>query len=267
MRVVSVVKNKFLNTRRLAKRNYYQPKKRKQWLLFVILIAFIFILFGYMLIFSPYCKINNLVIQIDDYPTLRYPPQEVEEVINKIIGEKYLFFIPKNSLIFFPTKAVENFLKKDGRVENFKIEKIAPDILEIKLKIFEPQAVLLDVDRKYYLVNQNGEKIAETIGESGALVLIENKMAKRKNFGLMIKFINAIAKNFDFRIDKIEIYQEQGVEVIKATTSEKWVIYFDEMGDIEQRIGNLFLVIREKINDRQNLSYIDLRFDNKVIYK
>lgn len=267
MKAVSVIKNKFLNTKRVAKRNYYQPKEKKQWPFFIILIALFFVLLGYLLVFSPYCKINNLVIQIEDYSTLRYPRQEIEDVINKISSERFLFLIPKNSLAFFPVKEVEKFLKEDRRIEEFKIEKKAPDILEINLKIFEPQAVLLDFDQKYYLINKNGDKIVVTIGESGVLPLIENKIEKRKNFILMTKFINEIARIFDFKINKIEIYQDQGVEAIKATTSEKWDIYFDERDDIEQRIANLFLVLREKIKDRRGLSYIDLRFGNNVNYK
>lgn len=267
MRVVSVIKNKFLNTKRVAKRDYYQSKKKKQWPFFVVLFLLLIIFLIYLLFFSPYCKINNFVIQIEDYPTLRYPRQEVGEAIKKIASEKYLFFIPKDSLIFFSTKKLEKFLKEDKRVEEFKIEKKAPDVLTINLKIFEPQAVLLDFDQKYYLINKNGNKIVEAISESGILSLIENRIEGKKFFALLIKFINAIAKNFDFQITKVEVYQDKGVEIIKATTSEKWGIYFDERGDIEERIGNLFLVIREKIKDRQDLSYIDLRFGNKIIYK
>lgn len=267
MKAVSVAKNRFLNIRRVAKRDYYQPKKKTRWPFFIVLFLLFLIFLIYLLVFSPYCKINNLVIQIDDHPTLRYPRQEVEEVINKISGERYLFFIPKNSLIFFPTKKLEKFFRKDRRMEEFKIEKMAPDIIEVNLKIFEPHAVLLDFDQKYYLINKNGEKITEVAGESGVLPLIENKIEERKNFALIMKFIHAIAKNFDFQINKMEIYQEKGVEATKAITSEKWAIYFDEMGDIEERVGNLFLALKETIKDRQNLSYIDLRFGNKVIYK
>ena len=268
MRVISYFRKKDISPKKFARRSYDEEKKRKIPLFTLIFFLLIIIFFGWLLIFSPYCKIK-LISQIEDYESVRFSSKELEDIVKKISQEKYFFLIPKNSLIFFPTKKLEIILNQDRRVEEFTIRKIAPDILKINLKVFEPQAILLDFDQEYYLINKNGDKIIKIKSSAplDSFPLIENKIEQRKNFISIIKFIKATAESFDFRIVKIEIYQDRGVETIKAITSENWDIYFDEKEEVEKRISNLFLVLREKIKDRKNLSYIDLRFENKVFYK
>lgn len=268
MRRVHLGKNKILNQRRLAKRNYYQSKKRgKRYFLYLVLFSFLALFSFYFLVYSSYCKINNLSIEVEDYPSLRYLSYELELEVQQFKNEKYLFFIPKDSLVFFPIKKIEKFLEKDERIENFEIKKRAPDTLEVKLKVFEPSALFLAFNQKNYLINKNGEKIIETNDLSYSLPVIEDMIGQKNNFSFLVRFIKEINKNFDFEISKIEIYHDKGIEMTKAITSENWDIYFDEAGDLEEQIANLFLVTKEKIEDRQNLSYIDLRFGNKIFYK
>jgi hypothetical protein len=262
MKIVIHFQRKKFPLGKIAKRDYYRQKKNPLFFIFFFLSICFAI---YFLIFSPVCKVKP-IIEIEDNNLVNFKKEEVEKIIKEISKEKYFFFIQKDSLILFPTKKLKEFFIKDSRIEEFKIEKEPPNFLKINLKIFKPEAVLFDFDQKYYLINQNGKKIIE-INFQPDLVLIENRIKEKKDFESVINFFKETNKIFDFKIVKIEIYQDKGVELDKAITSEGWEIYFDGVGDIKKQVDNLSLVIREKIKDRKNLSYIDLRFGNRIFYK
>lgn len=267
-KAISYFKNKEIDSRHLARRNYYEPKKTsKRWIFFLILFFLILGSLSYLLIFSPYCRINNLFIEIKDYPTLRYHRQELEEMVWQITNKKFLFFIPQNSLIIFPVKKLAERLREDKRIESYLIKKEAPDVLKVSIKIFEPQAILENFDGKIYLLNEMGGEIVEIKEISSILPVVNNQIAENKKFEAEVSFINRISRNFDFKIEKVEIYQDKGVATTKAITSEGWNIYFEKKENLEEQVNNLFLVLREKIKDRKDLSYIDLRFGKKIFYK
>lgn len=270
MKSISFFKKKEFNGYRLARRDYYdKTKARTRFVFFIPLFFIIIIALVYFFIFSPICRVKEINIAIDDYDVLRYPPREIEDYIESLLAEKYLFFIPTDSLMLFPTNKVVEKLKTDSRVENFSIEKKAPNILNIYLKIFKPEVILLVPEQKLYLLSETGHKIQEVNENRGILPMIENRIETDKSirFEKIIQFIVDVSNNFDFKIDRVEIYQDKGVSTTRGTTSEKWQIYFDSSGDLETQTMNLFLILRETIIDRSELSYIDLRFGQKIFYK
>jgi len=270
MKSISFFKEKKLNQHRLARRNYYQKTKPKTRFIFFVILFFIIIgAIVYFFIFSSICQVKKINIVIDDYEILRYSPQEIEDYIKNLLTEKYFLFIPVNSLTLFPANKVVERLKIDSRVESFSIEKKAPNILNIYLKIFEPTAILLNLDQKMYLLNEDGYKIQEINKNKGVLPIIESRVENNKNIRLekIIQFIKDINNNFDFMVDLVEIYEDKGIINTRAITSERWQIYFDTNTDLELQTTNLFLILRESITNRSELSYVDLRFGQKIFYK
>lgn len=270
MRAKSFLNKKEFNARRLARRDYYTENKPKTRFIFFV-IFFVILIFSilYFLIFSTHCRVNKLEIKIEDDPNLRYAPEEVSDYIKSLAAEKYLFFIPANSLTTFPIRRLKEHLSQDIRIESFSVEKIVPDILKVNLKTYYPQAVLLDKQDKLHLLNKSGQIISSINENTSSLPVINDQTGRNQESELtkIINFILDVNNNFDFKIERVEIYHDQGVINIKAMTSEKWEIFIDHQGDMEKQTASLFLTLREKITDRKDLSYIDLRFENKIFYK
>lgn len=54
---------------------------------------------------------------------------------------------------------------------------------------------------------------------------------------------------------------------LKVVTNEGWYIVFDLETDIKNQILSLKTVLEQKIQDRGNLEYVDLRIENRIYYK
>lgn len=54
---------------------------------------------------------------------------------------------------------------------------------------------------------------------------------------------------------------------INITTKQGYEIYFDNNIDLDGQLNNLNMVLNQKIDNPENLQYIDLRFSDRVYYK
>ncbi len=73
--------------------------------------------------------------------------------------------------------------------------------------------------------------------------------------------------NHSINFPLIIIKKEGGVLKIDARTNEGWQAIFMPSQNFSQQLDNLKIVLREKLKNRENLEYIDLRFGNRVFYK
>lgn len=57
------------------------------------------------------------------------------------------------------------------------------------------------------------------------------------------------------------------IEVLRVVTNESWYILFNLKRDIKSQLLALKAALDEKIQNRMNLQYIDLRIENRIYYK
>lgn len=63
------------------------------------------------------------------------------------------------------------------------------------------------------------------------------------------------------------IYDRGRLHEFTAVTSEGWIILMDPLYDQTAPLGALGSVLREKVQDRTRLQYVDLRYQDRVYYK
>lgn len=63
------------------------------------------------------------------------------------------------------------------------------------------------------------------------------------------------------------IYDRERLHEFTAVTSEGWIVLLDPLYDEQAPLAALVSVLREKIQDRTKLQYIDLRYQDRVYYK
>ncbi|MFN3301708.1 MAG: cell division protein FtsQ/DivIB [Patescibacteria group bacterium] len=267
MRAISFFQKKQLPEKRLAIRNYYEKKDQKLFSL-VLFLLLLFLLIIYLIFFTPIFKIKTISFEIKDNQMVKINENELRNEINKILSQNFYFF-PLDNIFFFPKKKIKMFLSQDQRIENFEIKIIFPQKIKIKISTWLPQAIFVQ-SSDYFLLNKNGQIIKKIpkneVGEID-LPIIYNKTEKKDlPFLSIFNFLERLV-NSDFSIIEVRIFEDKGVLNYQAITSEGWQIYFTPEEDINSQINNLFLILREKISDRSQLDYIDLRFGNRLFYK
>lgn len=75
-----------------------------------------------------------------------------------------------------------------------------------------------------------------------------------------------VMKNHQLKINFVEIVEKEGLLQIRARTNEGWLIYLLPE-NINQQLASLDLVLKERLKQRSDLQYIDLRFGQKIFYR
>jgi hypothetical protein len=251
--------------------NKYKHRSKKNKNLFFIL--FICLLSGivYILFFSSVFKIKEVVISGNEKVS-------VEEIQNNLIYK---------NIILITSRGVKNQLfQKIPAILDLKIRKnILKRRLEISIQEREDVGIVCGRNPTFakasvgtcFYFDKDGIVFMEAPNSSGSLVTIIQDYSNRnyelgnqiseKNFIDIILEINEILfseiglKILSFNIDSYPI------EELKAVTNEGWYILFNLERDTKNQLLILKVGLNEKIKNRADLQYVDLRIENRIYYK
>jgi hypothetical protein len=133
-----------------------------------------------------------------------------------------------------------------------------------------------DIGNCFYF-NKGGIIFKDAPQTSGSLILLI-KDYSNKDYRLGDKVLD---ENFlDILLQtKEELFSKMGlkaasfdiesfpVEILRVVTSESWYILFSLKRDIKSQLLALKAALDEKIQNRMNLQYVDLRIENRIYYK
>lgn len=246
-------------------------------LYYLVLLAFWASLF-YMLFFSEKMAISA----VDISGTENIPKEEVKNILDGDLSGKYMNIVGRNNLLLVRTGKMENDLKERfKKIEMISIKRKFPSTLAVNIKEKKP-TLIFSSNGKYLITDEYGEAFEEIGPDSSdfsqtqwpVLIDTSNRPVEEKEMVLtpeIIKFFSQIRSKLE---EKLDINLERESETpnrmsgdIRIKTVDGWRIYFNANLDAEKEIEILRMVIQEKISDRNNLEYIDLRSDNKVFYK
>lgn len=205
--------------------------------------------------------------------------QEIKDLIEKMMSERFLFVLRRNTLLTLNSGRVRRNLLNDPRIQSVQIQKKWPDQLAINIQEHAPVAILSIIGDKDYLLNSGGEPITAQFDIlrhldkpfiidktnlcwqgsqlSGAVKIALELLQDKSDLNDLIKF------RF------VEISLNQGNLELNSTTNEGWIAKFTAGDNIEKEIDNLKLVLENQLagDKRKGLEYVDLRFGDKVYYK
>ncbi|MBU4370023.1 hypothetical protein KKG58_04690 [Patescibacteria group bacterium] len=285
-------------TRNKQSRFYFAKKRlfRLKIYLSIILILLISGLIVYFLFFSNYSEIKDIKIsKIIDYQLIS--EQELTEIINPLISKRGLLFSQKNILIF-KTAALREIMTNDSRINVFDIEKDWPSTLIIKIAESKPVALLVSfANNKNCYLNAKGQVIYISHNDEYFATFIQRRknipfatLNEAKNEILpifydktevnltdlayvellknVLSLINCdILSQNEIKTDLVNILEKGGVFEVEIITQEKWRILINSEADFAQQINNLSFILKQEIQDRNNLEYIDLKFGERIFYK
>ncbi|MDH4330423.1 MAG: FtsQ-type POTRA domain-containing protein [Candidatus Moranbacteria bacterium] len=246
---------------------------------FVFLIMFLMIVF-YVLIFSSVLKIANIrVIGLSGLGN-----SEIQRSVEEYLSTRSFFVFPRNNLLVFQKKAVEDQLKEDfKKIRHVSVSKIFPD--SVKIEISERDLLLLLCSRdECFMIDEEGRAYKKADFESKNIK--ENDLIQV--FDLSEKEISegsyVLKKEYcDFVMSiKEELHKKMGIVIsqkyetssriadeVIVKTSEGWKIYFDSQAPIDESLRFFETFFEKEIDQekRSNLEYVDLRARSKIFYK
>lgn len=269
---------------------YRIRKKKKSSILknrFFWLFLLIFILFGgifYFASFSRFFQVEGSEISGNE----KVSSESLENILNKEIGKKILFFYSKSIFFANPDKIRERILEEFPQIAKVNLKRNFPNKISIQIEERLPAAIFCQrqqpencflIDKEGFIIdsvsgseNLKSANPVRNLISNGAKIIGE---IKSSDLGIKV-----IEKNYLDSILEIQrkLKEKQKIESKEFIPSEKkltvstfegWQIFFDPAENISDQIFNLDALLKEKIppENRGNLEYIDLRFGSKVYFK
>ena len=258
------------------------PKKTITWSRF--LWRFVALLFVgtvvYALFFSPYLTITT--VKITGLEKLSEEP--IRNRVEGKLGEKYFRITPKNNLLLFPRKALEQELTADfKRIEGVSVRRIFPHTLEVAVKERELTMLFCGGEKCYtlnefgvsYLANNFSE--SELTGEN--LITLRDLSSSQLDQGAMpledgfrqfvLSLASVVQTETGMALKKNYETSNRMSGDVRVETEDGFSIYFNQGISLKKSVAALHAILEHKIEkERQkDLEYIDLRIAGKVFYK
>lgn len=197
---------------------------------------------------------------------------EIEEALRPYLASLNGFYLPEDHYVFLSLDRIKEILKeKDFGAAS--AAKSFPNTLLIKFEKPEPHLIWCLPDC-YYIdgkgalsgraPNFSEAPLPQIVLENSALPKLgENVISGENAANFEIWFQNL--KSIGAIMTKIEFLS--GGQ-LKIHVNEGWYIYLQENHGPQKLFNDLRLLLDQKIKEnRANLEYIDLRFENKAFYK
>lgn len=245
------------------------------WFLVLVLIGVI----GYMLFFSPFLRIKEIVIAGED--NLRN--EEILPVVKGSLQGKYFDFLERDNFILASEKDIrEGLLERFKRIESVEVAKEFPNKISVDIK--ERKSMLIFCDGACWVIDEKGQVFMEadfSSNELGEHDLIVLRNIQQKNIPKEDVYIENNLMQFAIEI-KDKLKSELGIEIekeyftpalisgdLRIKTSEGWKIYFNKNLGTKKTFEMLKVILDNNIDadKRADLDYIDLRVSNKAYYK
>lgn len=260
---------------------FHKKKQKERNKKLVVIVIFVIFLIGlpiYLLRISPFL-VSSIIVEGNSVTSY----EDVASIVKKNLEGYYMFIFPKSNALLYPKKSItKDLLLNIPRLNNVKVSLINPKSLKIEIEERQPTGLYcLDVkvlSEGCYYIDNEGYIYSKAPSFSGdvyfvysAEPVIEEPLGKSfltlEEFKKLPPFINLI--------------KQIGVSLhsLTATTNEYYLILtgggriiINKQDDLKVVVENLESFLKDHAittvpNFLEDVSYIDMRFGNKVFYK
>lgn len=201
--------------------------------------------------------------------------EELKKWISDFLKGKHLSVLPFNNIFLFPGEKMKaDVLSAFPELKSVSIS----NRLEMPLKVNvrkRDSVGLWCSDNNCGFVDDEGVVFKKAPYFSGSLFLkffsasttidfkIGSRLIEEDQFKKLIEFVN-LSSAVGVQISKITIKEEKQYEL---ETASGWRILLGDTGNAKEASQNLEITLNNKIENKNELDYIDLRFGNKIFYK
>lgn len=258
--------------KKYSHRKPYRVRKKKLifknkffWLglLFLAILGTAF----YFVVFSPVFKIKEIQISGD----IKISVEEIRNIVLEQIDKNYF----KKSIFLVNLKEINGaLLEKFPQLAKVSLERSFPNVLAVLAEERKPVVIFLQDEDSYFIDNEGiiFEKISEIpprmLRIKNSTWISDLKLGRRvlskEKLGRILK-IETKLNDLEISPIEVSIISDSRLDV---RTSEDWEIYFNPKGDLDWQLTEIDLLIKKRISPdrRENLEYIDLRFEKIYIF-
>ncbi|MCP6718546.1 MAG: FtsQ-type POTRA domain-containing protein [Patescibacteria group bacterium] len=248
-----------------------QPFFKKKYF-FPTFFGFLFsILIIYLLVFSSFFQIENIVISGNE----KTEENEILKIVESKI-QKTMFFYSTKSIFLADINEIKKIaLNSFPQIDELEIKKSFPKSLNVIVIERLGLAVFCNNDDDCFLLDQEAVIFEPLLNESD-LPRIE-KLNDEKQFklgeqviegDLVFKILKvfSVLTELDIKAEKALIVSNERINVL---TNEGWEIYFNPQKDLNWQLTKLEALLKEHVplEDRSNLDYVELRFGDLAPFK
>jgi len=150
---------------------YFSQSAKLKWQtrVLILFLAFVCIYFIYIILFSNYFKINQIIVEGNE----EISTQEIVEKCEQMLNTRSLLFFKNNNYFLFATGKVEERLAQDYLFNYLRVEKKYFSTLFIKLEE-RPYKLLYTADNHNFLVDEQGVLISRVdLPEENEIIIKE----------------------------------------------------------------------------------------------
>ncbi|MBU1165092.1 FtsQ-type POTRA domain-containing protein [Patescibacteria group bacterium] len=282
-RVVS--KRKIDYQKKDLKNPFFQKKKKrnmKTWLISIVIFVFVVIGIRFITNSSKFI-VTNIIVTGNE----TISENEIVNIASQQLEKHRYFLLSQNNIFFFDTDKLEKEITQLYILEDVGIRKDYFNTIRIELKETITSLVWLNDTNAYYLdlkgipfsevkgSDENQENILRSQAMQQGLPIIYDQNNTEVKIGQKvisiekienILEINKLLAQNNIDIDYYQIDPEDDTNIF-VTTLNGYKIYFSTKIVIISQINNLIALLSEKIENINEIEYIDLRYGKKVFYK
>lgn len=273
-----------------------RARKRRLFLIrFLIILFFILVVTFALAIFSDHEKVKIQTINISGNAAVQN--DTILAIVNKDLAGRYWYLFSRSNFLIFPRFQIRNdILRELKTVKEVDISWTAWQTISITITERKPHSVWCGlipaegrvsgsseaIGAECFFVDKTGYIYSEAPTFSGSMFvkdyglfeLIDNVSTSTDPTGqyflppsLYVKIFNLI-DSLDQNNLKVVSVSFDGFD-FKFTLEEGFTIIFNNKNDFDSSFANLFTALETKSLDLTKevraISYIDLRFDNKIV--
>jgi len=206
----------------------------------------------YFLIFSSVFQIKNISV----LGTEKASAEEIRIIISN--NTKNIFFTDLKKINVM-------ILERYPEIANVNIKRNIPDSLSVQIEERKSVAVF-SKNEEYFFIDKEAIIFEKILERPSKMLIIKSEQDSigKEQLDQILKIDSILINDLKIPIQEIKIVSERKLNV---ETLEGWNIYFNLKKDLDWQIEELSILLKEKISleNRENLEYIDLRFEKIFI--
>jgi cell division septal protein FtsQ len=267
--------NPFFQERKLKrKKAVIQLSSRFKFYAYSIGIVSILLLI--YLIYGPYFKIDNVIIEGQGH----IDKKTLEEISWQQINNNFLKLYPQNNIFLFRINKLEENLSKKYAFNSLSIKRIFPDTIKIDYKE-KTYVAIFSENEDYFYIDMSGYVIAVAnlmevserdypiIKNNSSNNISDNHAPINEKAVTTILDIFKKFKEFNSQEYKMErFFINDEINTIQLKLTDGPVLIFSSQVDISSQIEKLLIIKDKKLQGVFNTKeYIDLRYGSSVYYR
>jgi len=279
-----VRKKKYNNpfVKAIPRQSWWQQKKNRFRLR---LAGSVIIISGlvYVFVYSGFLEVRQIVVSGTNNQEVI---TEIQLITRQYININWWGFIPQDNLLVLNKKKLAEKINQGLVLEKLDIKPSFRHKLKIEAKEKIPVLLWQNYEQiqgglaeEYYYIDRLGIVMGSILFNqveydlplaayaTSSRVIVGRQVIKPDQVEFIVDFFNQSGDKFDqWQFSKAVIINKIDVE-FNFYTNEGWYVILGLGQDIGPRLENLKALLDQKIEDRNQLKYVDLRIKDKIFYQ